>query len=101
MPVLRANPTKQDLIAYTFDVAKWQGVDGDRMVAVIDCESSFKPKAVSPTHDSGIAQIHLAAHPDITRAQAFDPAFAIPWMAKQWSKGHQRMWSCYKKTAPI
>lgn len=53
-------------------------------------ESGFDPtqlaKDVAPngavSYDQGIAQINSAAHPTITRAQAFDPAFAIPWQAR-------------------
>src|SRR5205807_369000 len=31
---------------------------------------------------AGIAQIELSAHPDVTRAQAENPNFAIPWAAR-------------------
>ena len=33
------------------------------------------------SYDNGLAQINSAAHPDVTLAQADNPAFAIPWQA--------------------
>lgn len=42
----------------------------------------------------GLAQIYLPAHQDVTREQALDPRFALQWMAKEFSKGNQHLWSC-------
>jgi len=41
----------------------------------------------------GIAQIHLPDHPDVTKEQALDPAFAINFMAKNWDTTR---WYCRK-----
>jgi len=42
-------------------------------------ESGYDPIAVGYVDplDTGIAQINLGAHPDVTKAEAFDPGFAI------------------------
>lgn len=44
----------------------------------------------------GLAMIHLPDHPDITYKQAIDPEFAVDYMAKEFSKGHQGMWMGYQ-----
>lgn len=41
----------------------------------------------------GPAQIHLPAHPDITKEEASDPDFALNFMAEHLSKGQDK-WSC-------
>lgn len=41
----------------------------------------------------GICQIHLPAHPDITKKQALDPEFCITWTAKEMSRGRASQWT--------
>ena len=41
----------------------------------------------------GLAQIHLPDHPKISYSQATDVDFAIEFMAKEYSKGHD-IWYC-------
>ncbi len=43
----------------------------------------------------GIWQIHLTAHPDITRAQAMNIIWSTNWAAKEWQKGNETKWTCY------
>lgn len=73
--------TLQSYARYTIDHPEWGVKKGDR-------ELSF-----------GLCQIHLPAHPDISKAQANDPDFCLEWMAKQFSKGAVRdgacMWTVY------
>ena len=78
----------EDAVKYKLDVAAF--------LATIQCESQFRPYAVSPTADFGISQIHLAAHPDITKTEAFNPTWALNWAAKQWSVGRANEWSCFR-----
>ncbi|PIX11561.1 MAG: hypothetical protein COZ74_13765 [Flavobacteriaceae bacterium CG_4_8_14_3_um_filter_31_8] len=47
----------------------------------------------------GLVQIHLPAHPKISKEQAIDPDFAIDFLAKNLSRGKAKMWSCYKLLA--
>lgn len=77
----------------------------DRFYGTMQCESmgfqniqSKVPKKNGPNgrEDSwGVPQIHLPAHPNITRTQAMDVRFAIDWAGKQFALGRERMWSCY------
>jgi hypothetical protein len=67
------------------------------MASVIHCESSGNPKAIGDGGKSyGIVQIYLPAHPDITKEQALDPEWAIDWMARQFSYGNARLWTCWR-----
>jgi len=42
----------------------------------------------------GAAQINIPSHPEITREQAQDPTFAIPWAAKEYAK-NPHTFHCY------
>ena len=65
--------------------------------AVIKCESGWKPGAVGDGGRSfGLVQIHLPAHPDVSKAQALDPVFAINFIIKEFQAGNQWKWTCYK-----
>lgn len=70
---------EQSMIRYSFSDAKRGIKRGEQ-------EKSF-----------GIAQIHLPDHPDITLEQAQNHEFSIEYMAKEFSKGNQNMWTCYRK----
>jgi hypothetical protein len=95
--------------------AKEYGVSAQSMLAVIDCESRFEPEIQSHhtyternvprgykvgdrEQSYGLAQIHLPAHPAVTKEQALDPEFAIDFMAKN-MKSNPNMWSCYRIVA--
>ena len=60
-----------------------------------DLQSEFKDSAgPNGREDSwGVAQINLKWNPDITRAEAQDPLFALPWAAKQWVAGNAHHWT--------
>lgn len=63
---------------------------------VMKCESSFNPNAIGDGGTSfGLSQIHLPAHPDITKEQALDEDFAIIYMAKNIDK-NPRQWTCWR-----
>lgn len=83
-------------IGYISFYSELYGVSSSTLYKVLNCESSLSPSAVGDKGTSyGVAQIHLPAHPEITKQQALDPEFAIGWAAKQFSQGKERMWSCY------
>jgi soluble lytic murein transglycosylase-like protein len=72
------------------------GLDARIVASVVECESGGNPVAIGDHGTSfGIAQIHLIAHPNITKTQAFDPVFAIDYMAREISLGNGSMWTCY------
>ena len=67
------------------------------------CESRLNPLATNHTdreYSVGIAQINLKAHKHITKAQAKDVEFAANFMAENFSKGRQSMWTCHTKLYP-
>ena len=62
------------------------GVSPSILSSLLKTESGFNPMAsrISPKESSfGLAQINLNAHPEVTRQQAQDPAFAISFAAKR------------------
>lgn len=78
--------------------AKTYKVSSAKMLATMKCESSLVPTMEGDNHTSfGIAQIHLPAHPDVTKEQAFNPVFASEFMAKKFSEGKGHLWTCYRK----
>lgn len=73
-------------------------VEASVITNVIRCESTFNPNAVGDGGNSrGLVQIHKPSHPTITDEQAFDPKFAISFLAENLSKGKGKMWTCYRK----
>lgn len=92
-PVIYSASTSEDIIT---SYAIHYGIPSKPLIRTLQCESNLNPKAVGDHGTSlGVAQIHLPAHPDISKAEALDPLFAIDWAARQFSLGHQKMWSCY------
>lgn len=60
------------------------GIPDHLLAELKTLESANDPAAtgyVDPG-DHGLMQIHMAFHPDISDAQAFDPAFSVPWGAR-------------------
>jgi soluble lytic murein transglycosylase-like protein len=76
--------------------AKKYGVNPTVALAVAKCESGFKAGAVGDKGTSfGVYQIHLPAHPTVTKEQALDPHWAIEWSMPR-LKSTPRIWSCYR-----
>lgn len=74
------------------------GIPADPLIRTLKCESDFNSQAIGDFGTSfGISQIHLSAHPEITKAQALDPLWSINWSAKQFALGNARIWSCYRQ----
>lgn len=65
---------------------------------VIRCESRYKTDAVGDGGKSyGLVQIHLPSHPYVSKEQAFDPDFALDFLAKNVAEGKGKMWTCYRR----
>ncbi len=87
--------------------SKQYKTNSERMKKTLECENKdFDPYLQSYVKANtfngrelsfGLAQIHLPSHTDINIDQATDPEFSIEFMAKEFSKGHANLWSCYKK----
>ncbi len=70
--------TLQQAIAY----ASQAGFSGDSlvtMVAIAEAESGLDTTARNPSSATGIVQILLSAHPDVSYQQAIDPAFSFQY----------------------
>lgn len=65
--------------------------------AVISCESGYRWDESGDHGESwGAVQIHLPDHPDISKAQALDPEFAVGYLARNVAQGRGSMWTCYR-----
>ena len=77
-------------------VAKEYGVSAEVMHTVINCESQYNPKALGDSgHSRGLVQIHDEYH-DVSDEDAYDPAFAINFLAKALSNKQGYLWTCYR-----
>lgn len=56
---------------------------------LVTSESEWNPRVVSPTGDYGLAAINLRWNPEITKEQAFDPEFALRFVAKVLQDGRE------------
>ena len=88
------NPSISVVIA---ENASKYGVSEKTIRAVINCESGFDEDAVGDHGKSfGLVQIHLPAHPSITKEMANDREFAVEFLAKNLSTGNGKIWTCYR-----
>lgn len=93
-PAYAADVDVPDLINHY--AAKYD-VSADTMNKVISCESGYDPHAIGDQGNAlGLVQINLLYHPDVTRAQAFDPNYALNFLAYFLSVGKGRLWTCYR-----
>lgn len=70
-------------------------VSSETITKIIACESGYNPLAVGDGGNSfGLVQIHHPSHPNITKEQAYNPDFAISFLAENLSKGKARLWTC-------
>ena len=61
--------------------SKETGLSPSLLAAILWNESGYDPKAIND-EDRGIAQINRGAFPNISDEMAYNPEFAIPWMAR-------------------
>lgn len=98
-PLAAPTGTKEELIAYATKEAVEANIVPSVAIAVIDCETggTWNPEIVGDHGTSfGLAQIHLPAHPDISRETAENPYFAIDFLVRNLKEGKGNMWSCYR-----
>lgn len=93
-PVVYSTTTAEDILrAYAVKYA----INGDEFVATARCESQFDEHAIGDHGTSfGVFQLHLPAHPEITKAEALDALWSVDWAAKQFVAYKQYMWTCYR-----
>jgi hypothetical protein len=74
------------------------GVSADVMHRVIKCESTYNTFALGDAgYSRGLVQIHSRYWPEITDDMAYDPEFAISFLAEKLSEGKGRLWTCWRK----
>jgi hypothetical protein len=44
----------------------------------------------------GLVQIHLPAHPTVSKEEAQDPTFSIVFLVEHIKAGKAKIWSCYR-----
>jgi hypothetical protein len=98
--------------------AQEYNVSAYTMHKIIGCESGYDTDVQSKHHytaknvprgydvgdreeSHGLVQIHLPAHPSISKEQATDPEFATDFLAKGLANGKATWWSCYKQVAML
>ena len=60
-------------------------------------ESTWDADAIGDGgHSIGLVQIHLPSHPEVTREQAKDPAFALNFIVDEFQNGNEWKWSCWR-----
>ena len=78
---------------------KRYNVSTSTLHAVIKCESRYDRFALGDHGWSrGLVQIHGKYH-DVSDEEAYDPEFAIDFLAKHVSEGKGSLWTCYRKLA--
>lgn len=109
-PVVHADEVKPVMIEVKIDwtegrinreietKAKEYGVNAEVMKKVIWCESRYNKMALGDGGKSrGLAQIHSYYHPDVLDSEAYDPAFAIEFLASNLAEGRGYLWSCFNQ----
>lgn len=95
-------PQYQGLVT---EAAARSGVPANVLALILAHESGWSEHAVGDQGTSfGLAQIHLPAHPNVSRSQAEDPRFAINWTADElkgiWAQTHDAAATIIYHNAP-
>lgn len=100
-PVHASELTITDLKVIAASYATAYNLNTDLFLKTIECESKWNPSAegdfVNGTPTSfGLAQLHNVQRDwGLTKEKAKDPTVALEVMAKAWSRGEMRRWTCY------
>lgn len=95
MPEINKMDTKEEYIEYIYKRAVQGKFEPSSVVNTIKCESGFNKDAVGDNGTSfGLVQIHLPAHPYVTKEEATDPQFALDFIIDAFKNGQQKMWTC-------
>lgn len=82
--------------------ANQYNVSSQLMRDVVMCESGMNPNALGDQgHSRGLSQIHDYYNPTISHEQAYDPDFALEFLAKGISSGQGGRWTCYRKLTQV
>lgn len=82
--------------------AQFYNIDESELYDTLKCESGFDELTQSFAYKDGVrenswgvAQINLDMWPQITKQQAQDPNFALPFIARHIADGEGHLWTCY------
>lgn len=101
MPITEIS-TPEQVKAYIIDIAEQKGLPIKLVTDIANCESRFNKDSVGDNGTSfGVFQIHLPAHPDITKEQALDPKWSTEWSLNLMKQGGYKHWSCYRKVRVV
>lgn len=68
-----------------------------QILETIRCESGFNPTIAGDNGQSiGLAQIHLPAHPYVTKEMAQNPEYAVTFIVNNFRQGKQKLWTCWR-----
>lgn len=88
--------TKEKIIQELETQAQKYGVSSDVMKTVVNCESQYNRYALGDGGKSrGLVQIHSGYH-DVSDEDAYDPAFALEFLAKNLAQGNGKLWTCHR-----
>jgi hypothetical protein len=105
------NNNNGDLKSELWVIAKSKGLSDDKIkeIEVVigggdpnnkkcpNGESGWFTHAIGDNGTSfGIVQIHLPAHPEITKEQAMDSQFAFNFIVDEFLRGNEWKWTCWK-----
>lgn len=89
LPGFRSKVPPDDIEKLIVDSANKYDVNPSLLAAMLFQESNFRPDVIAgPTgnQDFGVAQINEQAYPNVSRDQALDPNYAIPFAARKLSQ---------------
>ena len=73
---------KQYIRELIIKASKKYDLPASLIASILFTESGFRTNALN-NDDRGVAQINRPAHPEVTDEQAYNPEFAIDWMARK------------------
>jgi len=88
--------TREEQEAY---IRKESPDQGERIIQVIECESSFDNEAIGDNGNSyGLIQIHRPSHPELSLETIKNVKWELDYIVSEFKAGHQNQWSCYRLT---
>lgn len=100
MPKVQRPEPSATQIALINEKADQYKVSAETMTKVIACESGFNERALGDGgYSRGLVQIHSKYHPTVTDEMAYNPEFAIDFLAKSLADGKGSMWTCWRLLA--
>jgi hypothetical protein len=97
---INPRPSSEDIRLYVVHEAQNAHVSPSLALNIISCESGWNSLAKGDLGTSwGLVQVHLPAHPNITKTEALDPYWSADYLIKELAAGKGSQWSCYRMVA--